>query len=210
VTGRRKYGDGCAAAHALDLVGERWGLLIVRELLLGPKRFTELRAGLPAASSNALSLRLRELEESGIVYRRKHGPPAAVWVYELTEWGRDLEPVLIHLGRWGRRSPMRDRVASSSVDALMLALRSHFRPEADPSLSMVMAIRLAEDLFSVKVDKGALTIERGDPPHPDVVIDTDLPTLATLIGIRQGPPMETLPVEVKGDREAARRFFSTL
>ncbi|PRX48797.1 HxlR family transcriptional regulator [Nonomuraea fuscirosea] len=208
MTGRRKYGDGCAAAHALDLVGERWGLLIVRELLLGPKRFTDLREGLPAASSNSLSLRLKDLEESGVIRRRKYGSPATVWVYELTEWGKDLEPILIHLGRWGRRSPVRDRETPSSVDALMLAMRSRFRPEADPALSMVMAIRLAQDLFSVKVDKGFLTIERGDPAHPDVVIDTDLPTLATLV--RQAPPKEALPTDVKGDQEAAWRFFSTL
>lgn len=208
MTRRRKYGDGCAAAHALDLVGERWGLLIVRELLLGPKRFTDLREGLPAASSNSLSLRLKDLEESGVIRRRKYGSPATVWVYELTEWGKDLEPILIHLGRWGRRSPVRDRETPSSVDALMLAMRSRFRPEADPALSMVMAIRLAQDLFSVKVDKGFLTIERGDPPHPDVVIDTDLPTLATLV--RQAPPKKALPTEVKGDQEAAWRFFSTL
>src|SRR6478609_8848130 len=83
----RTYGDGCGIAHAMDLVGERWGLLVVRELLLGPKRFTDLRAGLPNASPNVLSQRLRELEGAGLVRRRKLPPPAASWVYELTEWG---------------------------------------------------------------------------------------------------------------------------
>src|SRR5215218_7263178 len=101
----RTYDDGCAAAHALDLVGERWALLVVRELLLGPKRFTDLRSGLPHASPNVLAQRLRDLEAAGVVRRGKLPPPAASKIYELTEWGRDLEPVIIALGRWGVRSP---------------------------------------------------------------------------------------------------------
>src|SRR5919112_261043 len=100
----RTYDDGCAAAHALDLVGERWALLVIRELLLGPKRFTDLRAGLPNASPNVLAQRLRELEGVGVVRRRKLPPPAASRVYELTEWGMELEPVIISLGRWGARA----------------------------------------------------------------------------------------------------------
>src|ERR687885_2177716 len=101
----RTYRDGCAAAHAFDLVGERWALLVVRELLLGPKRFTDLRAGLPNASPNVLAQRLRGLEAVGVVRRRKLPPPAASRIYELTAWGRDLEPVIIALGKWGVRSP---------------------------------------------------------------------------------------------------------
>src|ERR687888_870608 len=96
----RSYGDGCGIAHALDLVGERWALLVVRELLLGPKRFTDLRAGLPNASPNVLSQRLRELEEATIGRRRRLPPPAGSQVYELTEWGRELEPLVISLGAW--------------------------------------------------------------------------------------------------------------
>ena len=96
----RTHPDGCGIAHASDLLGQRWALLVVRELLLGPKRFTDLRAGIPDISPNVLGQRLRELEESGIVRRRKLAPPAAVQVYELTEWGRDLEPAVLALGRW--------------------------------------------------------------------------------------------------------------
>src|SRR5829696_7888968 len=95
----RAYCDGCATAHALDLIGERWALLVVRELLLGPKRFTDLRAGLPGVSPNVLAQRLRELESAGVVHRRKLPPPAASRVYELTEWGEELEPVIVRLGR---------------------------------------------------------------------------------------------------------------
>src|SRR5919197_5217655 len=105
MTTRRKYDQGCAVAHASDLIGQRWALLIVRELLLGPKRFTDLRAGIPDLSPNVLGQRLRELTESGIVQRRRLPPPAAAQVYELTEWGSELEPAVLALGRWASRSP---------------------------------------------------------------------------------------------------------
>src|SRR5512132_737421 len=102
---RRNHDDGCGIAHASDLLGQRWALLVVRELLLGPKRFTDLRSGIPDISPNVLGQRLRELEESGIITRRKLAPPAAVQVYELTEWGRELEPAVLALGRWASGSP---------------------------------------------------------------------------------------------------------
>src|SRR5687767_2362711 len=119
----RSYGDPCGIARALDLVGERWSLLVVRELLFGPKRFTDLRAGLPGASPNVLSQRLRELEGGGVVRRRKEGPAT----YELTEWGRELRPLLVGLGRWGARSRARP-AGALGVDALMVALESTFVP----------------------------------------------------------------------------------
>ena len=102
---KRSYDDGCAGAHALDLIGERWALLIVRELLLGPKRFTDLRTGLPGISPNVLSQRLEELERVAVVRRRKLAPPAGAWVYELTDWGKELGPIIIEPGRWGARFP---------------------------------------------------------------------------------------------------------
>src|SRR3954454_13581531 len=122
---KRTYCDACAAAHALDLVGERWALLVVRELLLGPKRFTDLRAGLPNVSPNVLAQRLRELERVGVVRRRKLPPPAASRVYELTEWGAELEPVVTRLGAWGARSPKPPQAPIGS-DSIVLALRSLF------------------------------------------------------------------------------------
>src|SRR5690349_8050175 len=105
MTTLRTYGDGCGIAHALDLLGERWALLVVRELLLGPKRFTDLRDGLPNASPNVLAQRLRELEQAGVVHRRTLAPPAGSRVYELTDWGRTLKPILLSLGTWALRSP---------------------------------------------------------------------------------------------------------
>src|ERR687891_1843306 len=101
----RTQEDGCGIAHASDLLGQRWALLVVRELLLGPKRFTDLRTGIPDISPNVLGQRLRELEESGIVRRRKLPPPAAARVYELTEWGQELEPAVVALRRGGTRPP---------------------------------------------------------------------------------------------------------
>src|ERR671915_192738 len=139
---KRTYDDSCAAAHALDLVGERWALLVVRELLLGPKRFTDLRAGLPHVSPNVLSQRLRELESAGVVRRRKLPPPAASRIYELTEWGEELEPVVISLGRWSARSPSRPRDAGLGVDSLVLSLRTMFDPLAAGKLAATYELRL--------------------------------------------------------------------
>src|SRR3954452_11968178 len=101
----RVHDDGCGIAHASDLLGQRWALLVVRELLLGPKRFSDLRTGIPDISPNVLGQRLRELESSGILRRRKPPPPVATQVYELTDWGRELEPAVLALGRWASRSP---------------------------------------------------------------------------------------------------------
>ena len=128
----RTYGDGCAIAVALDVVGERWALLVVRELLLGPKRYTDLRRGLPNASPNVLSERLRELERAGVVRRRKLPPPAGSRVYELTDWGRELEEIVIALGHWGARSPSGPSDAPIGADSIILALRSRFDSGAAP------------------------------------------------------------------------------
>src|SRR5919202_1719071 len=127
----RTYGDGCAIARALDLVGERWGLLVVRELLLGPKRYTDLRRGLPTASPNVLSQRLAELEGAGVIRRRKLPPPAGARVYELTEWGSELEETVMSLGRWAARAPNPpSAVPIRSADSVILALRERFDPGA--------------------------------------------------------------------------------
>ena len=125
----RTYGDACGIPRALDRVGERWALMIVRELVLGPKRFTDLRAGLPNASPNVLSQRLRQLEQDGIVRRRKLPPPAGSRVYELTEWGLELEPVLTALGRWGARAPDPPPEHGMSLDAHILSLTTLFDPD---------------------------------------------------------------------------------
>src|SRR3954453_5018887 len=127
---RRKYGQGCGTAYALDLVGDRWALLVVRELVLGPKRFSDLRAGLPGIGPNVLSQRLKELEQVGVLRRRVLPPPAASTVYELTEWGHELEDVLVRLGRWGARSPSMKLGPETRPEWLLLGVRSIFDPAA--------------------------------------------------------------------------------
>src|SRR5919202_3729896 len=174
----RTYCDGCAAAHALDIIGERWALLVVRELLLGPKRFTDLRAGLPAVSPNVLAQRLRELERAGVLRRRKLPPPAASRVYELTEWGEELEPVIMGLGRWGARSPSRPPDAGLGVDSLVLSFRTMFDPRAAEGFSASYELRLGEDVFRVVVDDGRFEISRGNAGRPDAITETGPGTLA--------------------------------
>src|ERR671911_771847 len=143
----RPHKDGCAAAHTLDLVGERWALLVVRELMVGPKRFTDLRAGIPDISPNVLGQRLRELEESGIVRRRKPPPPAAARVYELTEWGQELEPAVLALGRWATSSPVFPRDAGMGSDSMVLAIKSAFDREAAAGLDASYGLEFGEEVF---------------------------------------------------------------
>ena len=206
---RRTYDDGCAAAHALDLVGERWALLVVRELLLGPKRFTDLRAGLPHASPNVLAQRLRDLEAAGVVRRGKLPPPAASKIYELTDWGMELEPVIIRLGRWGARSPSRPRDAGLSIDSLILSFRAMFDPRAAEGVEAIYELRLGEDRFRAVVTEGRFEIARGGAERPEAIIETDPATLAALV--YEGRPLaEALrsgDVEIEGEESAVARFL---
>jgi DNA-binding HxlR family transcriptional regulator len=200
----RTYGDRCGVARALDLVGERWALLVVRELLLGPKRFTDLRAGLPAVGPDMLSQRLRELEQSGILRRRTLPPPAGARVYELTDWGRQLEPVVLALGRWGSRAPFPPGDAELGVDAFIVALETLFDPTAAESLDASYELRLGEHRFHARVAGGRLDIARGDADRPDATIETDPGTLARVLW--HGASTRALAIE--GDRAAATRFLT--
>jgi DNA-binding HxlR family transcriptional regulator len=206
----RTYDDGCAAAHALDLVGERWALLVVRELLLGPKRFTDLRAGLPHTSPNVLAQRLRDLEAAGVVRRRKLPPPAASRIYELTEWGQDLEPVIISLGRWGARSPSKPSDAELGVDSLILSFRTMFDPGRAKGLEAGYEIRLGEDSFRAEVTRGRLEIERGFAGAPDATIETDASTLAALVYDELGldDALRSGDIRVEGARTAVEIFLT--
>ena len=206
----RTYDDGCAAAHALDLVGERWALLVVRELLLGPKRFTDLRSGLPNASPNVLAQRLRDLEAAGVVRRRKLPPPAASRVYELTEWGRDLEPVIISLGRWGVRSPTKPPDAELGVDSLILSFRTMFDPGQAEELRASYEFRFGEASFQAEIAEGRLEIERGSAEQPDATIVTDAGTLAALVYDELGleDALSSGDLSIEGDREAVERFLT--
>ncbi|HVG25404.1 MAG TPA: winged helix-turn-helix transcriptional regulator [Thermoanaerobaculia bacterium] len=209
-TSKRTYEDGCATAHALDLIGERWALLVVRELILGPKRFTDLRAGLPGISPNVLTQRLEELENGGILRRRKLAPPAAAWVYELTEWGRDLEQVIMTLGRWGARSPSLMQGYPLSVDAVILSFRTMFRGESAREFKGTLELRIGEDRFRARVVKGALELVRGAADDPDAVLETDAGALVALAygGRKLNDALKAGEVKVEGDKGVVRQFFT--
>lgn len=193
----RSYDDPCGVARALDVVGERWALLVVRELLLGPKRFTDLARGLPGMSQNVLAQRIRELEDADIVRRRILGPPVGTRVYELTARGAELEAVLVELSRWGSRQPLMSD-AELSVDALALALRVTFHGDG---LSAQIGLRLGADMLTARVGGDTFRIERREPESPDAVITSDVASLRRVVF--GGEP---LPADVWGDRIAAERF----
>lgn len=206
---KRSYDEGCAAAHALDLVGERWALLVVRELLVGPKRFTDLKAGLPGVSPNVLSQRLRDLEAIGAVMRTKLPPPAASRVYDLTPWGRELEPVLMALGRWGVRSPAMPFTAPTSVAALVVALRTMFDPAQAEGFDGTVALRVGEEPLRARVVQGRLELVHGSVERPDVVVESDPETLKGLAfgGMPLSAALETGVLTLTGDIRQAERFF---
>ena len=206
---KRTYGEGCGIAHALDLVGERWALLVIRELLLGPKRFTDLRAGIPHVSPNVLSERLRELDRAGVVARRKLGPPASAHVYQLTEWGRELEPAVLALGRWGARSPHLPTDAGMSTDSQVLALRTVFDSTAARGVDGSFELRLGGDRFRATVGDGRFEISRGEAEAPDAVIAADQPSLAAVLwgGRSLADAQRSGGVRVEGDVKAAERFL---
>jgi DNA-binding HxlR family transcriptional regulator/putative sterol carrier protein len=208
----RTYGDGCAIARALDVVGERWALLVVRELLLGPKRFTDLRRGLPNASPNVLSERLRELERAGVVVRRKLAPPAGSRVYELTEWGLELEPLVLSLGRWGARSPAPPGDAPvRSGDSVMLSLRGLFDARAADGLRARYELRMGEDRFRIEATDGALEVARGGADDADATLVGDPDTLNAVLwgGLSLTEAQRSGRLTIDGDRAAAKRLVVT-
>lgn len=210
MVGKRKYEEGCAVAHALDVIGERWALLVVRELLLGPKRFTDLRAGMPGASPDVLTQRLRDLADAGVVRQYKLPPPAGAQVYALTEWGAELEPVVTHLGRWGSRSPSMPYDADRSIDSLVLSLRALFDGNAADKFKATISLRLGEDRFGIDIADRELHLARGGTERPTATIETDPQTFAALL--YGGHPLDdTLragTVTIDGERAVVKRFLA--
>ncbi|MEV4482005.1 winged helix-turn-helix transcriptional regulator [Micromonospora coxensis] len=204
----RSYDDPCGVARALAAVGERWALLVVRELLLGPKRFAELGRGLPGMSPNVLSQRLRDLQAAGVLTRRDLGPPVSAAVYELTEWGHQLEPVLLALGRWGARAPLRS-AAPLGVDALMLALRTTYVPDGGPPA--LVRLRLGVDTFTIATTGQELRVTRGDTEAPDAGVDTDAATLRDVVFGRRGltDAVAAGTLTLTGDRDTAARVLGS-
>jgi DNA-binding HxlR family transcriptional regulator len=207
---RRRYEDACGAAHALDLVGERWALLVMRELMLGPKRFSDLRADLPGISANVLTQRLEGLEAAGIVVRRKLPPPASAQVYELTAWGYESEPIFQTLGRWAARSPEHDPSLPLSAVSLLLSFRTMIVPERLRGIKARIGFRLGGATFLARLTDAGIEVERGPVDKADVVFTAAAPALAA--AVYGGQPLSQLEAQgalaIEGDRALAKRFIT--
>ena len=205
---KRTYGSYCGIARALEIVGERWALLVVRDLIQGPKRFTDLRRGLPRIPSNVLSARLKELEAAGVICRRLLPRPSTGIVYELTEHGRELEDIVLRLGLWGARLLGEPRLDDSvNPDSMMLALRATFRPEAARDLRASYELRLGEIVLHARVDTGRLEVAEGPLADADLVVETDLTLRALMCG--ELSPAEAVKqgnVRLAGKAELLDRF----
>lgn len=205
---RRRYEDACGTAHGLELIGERWALLVLRELMLGPKRFSDLRADLPGISANVLTQRLEGLEASGLLVKRRLPPPSPAQVYELTEWGYEAEPVIVELGRWAARSPAHDPTLPLSGTSLMLSFRTMFDAGRAGDARVQAGFRIGDERYVVEIAGGRLRSERGDVAEADLVFAG--PATAVAAAVYGGVPLETLESEgalaVTGDRALALRF----
>lgn len=205
----RSYHDLCGIARALDVVGERWSLLLVRELLYGPKRFADLHRGLPGLSQNVLTQRLRDLEESGVLVHRRGLPPIAGQVYELTDRGRALEPVLLALGRWGSPLPPGlDSATELSPDALVVALRTTY---TGSGLRGTIQLRLPGDAFELMVDGGSLRAARGESRTPDATLTCSVRTVQDLVFDARplDDAVDAGEAAADGDTVLLRRFLTS-
>jgi DNA-binding HxlR family transcriptional regulator len=197
----RNYGEYCGLAHALELVGERWGLLVIRELLVGPKRFTDLANGLHRIPSNVLSARLKELEQHGVVERRVLPRPSGAVVYALTDYGEELDGVLVKLAGWGARSAGEPREGDAvSPTALVLGLRGIFRPDAAGDLQATYELRIGDLVAHARIAGGELEVAEGPAANPDLTIEAD----TSLRRVLTGGHSDT--ISLHGDRALFDRF----
>lgn len=207
---RRRYDDACGTAHALDLIGERWALLVMRELMLGPKRFSDIRADLPGISANVLTQRLEGLEEAGLVVRRRLPPPVSAQVYELTQWGYEAEPIIQALGRWATRSPDHDPSLHLSPTSLMLSFRTMYAPDRLPGLKAAIGFRIGVETFLVRIADGTLHAARSEVDGAQLIFTGS--TMAIAAAVYGGVPIEALEAEgalaIEGDRALAARFVT--
>jgi DNA-binding HxlR family transcriptional regulator len=205
----RGYGQICGLAHALELVGERWALLVVRDLILGPKRFTDLRRGLPRIPTNVLSARLKELERGGVVRRSLSPLPGGPVVYELTDYGRELEDVVVRLGLWGARMMGEPRPGDMlNGDSLRLALGAMFKPDRAAGPPVRYVLRVDDVVVNLSVGIGELEIGAGELADPDLELETDAAGLHALLSGRQSPAaaVESGSIRIAGDQESLERF----
>jgi DNA-binding HxlR family transcriptional regulator len=204
---KRSYGQHCTVAAALDLVGERWTLLVVRELSTGPKRFKDLLGGLPGIGTNLLAARLKNLEGEGVVRRATLPPPAGSNVYELTALGRELEPVLVALSRWGARlldAPAEDDELRAGWAAV--ALRSALPAGASDGRPGTYGFRIDGEVFHMRVSEEEAEVRQGEAPDHDLVVESDAGTLLAVASGRLSPEqaVQSGALRVEGKREGDR------
>ena len=210
VTKFRTYEDACGMAHALDLLGERWALIVLRELLLGPKRFSELRADIPGISANVLTQRLEGLEATGLLVRRKLPPPSNAQVYELTEWGYDVEPIGQALGRWATRSPHHDPNAPISAVSVLLSFRTMLNAARAEGIDAKVGFRFGQYSYLGHLTPESFPIARGEVEGADVIFTGDPRALAGAVygGVPLGALEAAGALTISGDRGLAERFLT--
>jgi len=201
---KRGYDDACGTAHGLELIGERWALLVLRELMLGPRRFSELKSDLPGISANVLTQRLNELEGKGLVRRKRLPPPANVQVYEATSWGLEAEPLIQSLGRWAARSPRHDPTLPLSGVSILLSFKTMIDPKRARKLDARIGFRFGRDTYVARLKKGAIKVTRGPIKDCDLLFECAPTALAAVV--YGGQPLEL--VEVVGDHSLAERFVT--
>jgi DNA-binding HxlR family transcriptional regulator/putative sterol carrier protein len=211
-TPRRSYDQYCAVARGLDVIGDRWTLLLVRDLLLGPKRYKDLLSGLPGIGTNLLADRLKELEAAGVVERTVLPPPAGSAVYQLTETGQGLETVMSALGHWGARFLGAPKKTDVMVPrAYFVAMRGVFNPEAAAGVTETYELRIGDLVFEVRVADGHLTTREGVVRNPDVILTLDVQTLNDLMfhAVMPSAAVASGRVQIsKGNLEALERFVA--
>lgn len=207
----RSYNHYCGLAYALDRIGERWTILLIRELVAGPRRFTDLLDGLPGISTNLLSERLKELEQQGLILRRTLPPPAGSTVYELTAVGQALEPTLLELGKWGSQFVPPEPAGASVLHAgsYALTLKTFFRPEQAQQSSETYELHVDQDVLQVRVADGQLQVRQGEAPHADAIFHTDIGTYLGLLqrAIAPDAAITAGQIRIEGDPAALARFL---
>src|SRR3954451_5880703 len=199
---RRTYDDACGLAHALELVGERWAMLVLRELAYGPRRFSELKADLQGISANVLTQRLTDLESRGLVRKLRLPPPASVPVYEATEWGLEVIPVIASLGKWAARSPAHDATLAMSHVSVMMSFQTLISPELAIGLDVRIGFRFGDASYVARIHDGRLDIDRTEVNDCAATFVGSPTAIAGVI--HGGAPFETIAIE--GDVTIARRF----
>jgi DNA-binding HxlR family transcriptional regulator len=209
VAGRR-YNDACGTAHALEIFGDRWALLIIRELLLGPRRFSQLRGDLPGISGGVLAQRLTELEQRQVLVHAKLPPPASAPVYELTAWGYEAEAITSAMGRWAARSPRHDPSRPISGVSLLLSFRTMLDRSRCGDIDAHIGFRFGEDVYGGHLTRGGIAMAQGDPP--DASLRFAGSPMALGAAVYGGAPLAQLEADhalsIAGDRDLAERFVT--